>query len=88
METSFDTGAALDVRCPVCGSSAEAGCIYGVDKNFLYWQAGEPNWKNNLKSAFGFGEVIGDSELGAGVYIQGIRCRSCHHIVLKLPDKP
>ena len=30
------------VTCPLCGSTAEQGCVYGSDKGWLHWYAGPP----------------------------------------------
>jgi DNA-directed RNA polymerase subunit RPC12/RpoP len=86
MEPSSKSNDPSDIRCPVCGSLAEPGYIHGAE-SYFFWSIGKPTWKNIFKVAVGLGEAIGHWGLGAGVYLEGIRCRYCNHIILHLKEK-
>lgn len=72
-------------RCPICGSTAELGCIYSPDQGWtgLRWRAGEPSAWGNLVAGFGGALAIGEIGLFHGPYVRGIRCESCRRIVLE-----
>jgi hypothetical protein len=74
------------VRCPICNSPAEFGCIYGPDGGQgLSWRPGEPSmWGNIVTGTFFGGTPIGEVDLCAGTYVRGIRCVSCRRIVIEL----
>jgi hypothetical protein len=76
------------VICPICEKPAEEGCVYGADKNALRWMKGPPSWKNNVKTAFAGGEIIGESPLFKGSYAKGIKCEACARIVIELKGYP
>lgn len=71
-------------NCPICGNQAEAGCIYGADRNALRWLAGDPSLVSNLKTGVGMGEIIGESPLLKGSYIRGLKCSNCNKIIADL----
>jgi hypothetical protein len=73
------------VRCPICGSIAESGCVYGPDRGWsgLQWRAGEPGAWANVVTGFGGGLALGEIGLFRGPYVRGIRCASCRRIVLE-----
>src|SRR5262249_37875869 len=55
------------VTCPICGSSAERGCVYGSDRGFsLRWYAGPPGFWGNLVTGFGGGGSGGGWGFGSG----------------------
>jgi hypothetical protein len=72
-------------RCPVCGSNAEPGCVYGPDCGWsgLRWRAGEPGAWGNVVTGSGGGLAIGEIGLFRGPYVRGVRCASCRKIVLE-----
>ena len=78
----------INILCPICGKQAEEGCIYGVDNNALRWLKGSASWVKNIKTAYGGGEIIGESPLLKGSYIKAIRCNSCARIVVDLKGYP
>ncbi len=70
--------------CPLCQAPVEAGCLYTSDLlGGLQWFPGEPGLKKNLASDSGRGERLGIHGIIAGSFLKGIRCRSCHKIVLE-----
>jgi hypothetical protein len=75
------------VNCPICGSIAEAGCLYGPDTmevaGELKWIAGDPSWKKNSATAFGKGETVGQNGWLTGPHATGIRCMECRRIILE-----
>lgn len=70
------------VKCPICGKTAERGCVYGADRIALQWSPGPPNWKSNFETGLGAGLQVGEWTLGAGAYVEGIRCQACRRIIL------
>lgn len=73
------------VKCPVCGAEAEAGCIYGPDGwTGLRWRAGPPSALGNLETQLWGGDLVGKWGLLRGPYIEGLRCKHCKHIVMRL----
>jgi hypothetical protein len=72
-------------RCPICGSIAESGCIYGPDRGWtgLQWRAGEPSVWGNVVTGFAGGISLGEIGLFRGPYVRGVRCVSCRRIVLE-----
>jgi hypothetical protein len=68
--------------CPLCGSPAEFGCVYGADKWPLQWYPGEPGVLGNIMTGLGTGQRVGGWGLGAGPYAAGIRCDKCRRIIL------
>ena len=75
------------VVCPICRARAESGCLYGSDRAPLRWLPGEASWENNLSTASGDGDWVGKNELLSGTYAEGIRCLSCHAIILRYEPK-
>jgi hypothetical protein len=73
-------------RCPICGSIAESGCIYGPDRGWtgLQWRAGEPSIWGNVVTGFAGGLPLGVIGVFRGPYVRGVRCVSCRRIVLEL----
>jgi hypothetical protein len=78
MSSDTDAGA----TCPICGESAERGCVYGADRSLLKWAAGPPSWVSNVETAMGVGDPVGQWRLGAGTYAEGVRCKACQRIIL------
>ena len=74
--------------CPICGTIAEYGCIYGPDNFALRWVKGNPSFGKNIKTAIGGGEIVGESPLFKGSYVKGIRCNSCEKIIVDLNGYP
>jgi hypothetical protein len=73
------------VTCPICGATAEAGCIYGRHSWFrLRWQAGAPSFAGNLLTSVGGGDPVGGNNVFCGPHAPGIRCTSCRRIILDL----
>jgi hypothetical protein len=71
------------IACPLCGSEAEQGCVYGADKGWaLRWFAGPPSFWSNLATGIGGGEIVGGWGVGSGPYVAGIRCGRCRRIIL------
>ncbi len=72
-----------EVVCPICGSQAEAGCLYGRDSGAgLQWQEGAPSMKGNIETAIGGGMRVGECGWFSGTYAQGIYCRRCRRVVV------
>jgi hypothetical protein len=73
------------VPCPICGSNAESGCVYGPDRGWsgLRWRPGEPGAWGNVVTGFGGGLAIGEIGPFRGPYVRGVRCASCRKIVLE-----
>jgi uncharacterized protein DUF6487 len=73
------------VTCPICGTPAEAGCLYGRHSWFcLRWRAGEPSFADALASTVGGGDPVGGNGLLHGPHAPGIRCLNCRRIILDL----
>jgi hypothetical protein len=66
--------------CPICGGEVEIGCLLGKDSLLGFqWYEGDPSfWKNLVPH----GESVGATELLAGTYMTGARCRNCRKIML------
>ena len=71
------------VTCPLCGSTAEQGCVYGSVKGWLRWYAGPPGFWANLATGLGGGEPVGGWGFVSGPYAAGIRCDRCRRIILE-----
>jgi hypothetical protein len=70
--------------CPLCGSPAEHGCVYGSDKGWrLRWYAGPPSFVANLATGLGVAEAVGGWGFGSGPYAEGVRCDRCRRIILE-----
>ena len=75
--------AAAAVTCPLCGSAAEQGCVYGSDKGWsLRWYAGPPGFWANLTTGLGGGQPVGGWRFGSGPHAPGLRCERCRRIIL------
>ena len=75
-----------EVKCPICGATAEAGVIYADDRSDLRWFPGDPSWRKNFKAAMmAGGERVGEFSFPAGAHVRGIFCRVCDRIVIDVP---
>jgi hypothetical protein len=73
-------------ECPLCGRTAEAGCLYGRDGSWagLQWYAGPPSFTGNFVAGMRGGESVGEYAVFKGPYARGIRCEHCSRIILEL----
>lgn len=78
-ETTTET-----TTCPVCGTEAEAGCIYAGDRDVMYWREGPPSWVKNIFGLYRNSRVVGRFGWMKGVYAPWIYCPTCRHIILPL----
>lgn len=72
------------VTCPLCGSTADQGCVYGADESSsLRWYPGPPGFWANFATGLGEGDPVGGWGFGSGPYVAGIRCHRCRRIILE-----
>jgi hypothetical protein len=76
------------VPCPLCGATAERGCVMSGSGYWLNWFAGPPTiWKGiTAGPIFGAGDPVGDLGQICGAYIEGIRCKKCDRIICEAVD--
>jgi len=73
----------IPIPCPICGSAAELGCLYGGDGGgSLRWFPGPARASNNLWSVVGEGDPVGTIGFLTGSYAQGLHCRQCRKFIL------
>jgi hypothetical protein len=70
-------------ECPVCGGEATRGCLYGADEIPLRWLDGAPTLGKNFRAATAAGVPVGRQQLFAGTHALGVRCSTCHNIVIE-----
>jgi hypothetical protein len=71
------------VTCPLCGSTAEQGCVYGADGGLMRWYLGPPGFYANFATGLGEGDPVGGTGYSSGPHAAGIRCRRCRRIILE-----
>lgn len=67
--------------CPLCGSPAEFGALFGTEPATLHWIAGR--LKKGIATNIKESDALGTRGLLSGRYAEGLRCSVCKRIIVE-----